>query len=285
MPYTTTEIYFFAANMSFGIYLHMPFCRRRCPYCDFYKKVPRPGEMDKFPRLLGKELARHAEYAPFSGLPVGSVYFGGGTPSLHPPEDISQILERIGQLWPVNNEAEITLEANPGTIELEGLRELRTSGVNRLSLGLQSFSKRKLNQLFRDHESRQSRESFQSARKVGFGNISVDLILGVPGETLQEWTNDLQETVDLGPEHISLYNLEYHPGTPFHRWRENGRLQPLDEEIELEMYLLAHKRLIDAGFEHYEISNFARPGFRSRHNSLYWTGGVYLGVGPSAHSY
>ncbi|MFH1011509.1 MAG: radical SAM family heme chaperone HemW [bacterium] len=271
--------------MSFGIYLHMPFCRRRCPYCDFYKKVPRPGEIEGFPQLLEKELIRRAESAPFSGLAVSSIYFGGGTPSLHPPKDISLILEIIRCLWPVKDEVEVTLEANPGTVDLDELRELRASGINRLSLGLQSFSQRKLRQLFRDHDSSQGRESFQLARKAGFGNISVDLIFGVPSETLQEWKNDLEETVGLEPDHVSLYNLEYHPGTPFYRWRENGKLRPLDEELELEMYLHAHEKFVDAGYEHYEISNFARRGFRSRHNGLYWTGGTYLGVGPSAHSY
>jgi oxygen-independent coproporphyrinogen-3 oxidase len=277
----------FAAQspMNFGIYLHLPFCRRRCPYCDFYKKVPRQGELESFPDFLEKELEGRAVATPFSGLEARSIYFGGGTPSLHSPEQVRQIIGVVQRLWRVSDNAEVTLEANPGTVGLGELRDLKASGVNRLSLGLQSFSQRKLRQLYRDHESWQCLESFRLAREAGFDNISVDLIFGVPAETLKEWQDDLKQALRLEPEHISLYNLEYHPDTPFFRWREKGLIVPLDEEIELEMYLSAHEKLANAGYEHYEISNFARPGFRSRHNELYWTGGAYLGAGPSAHSY
>jgi oxygen-independent coproporphyrinogen-3 oxidase len=271
--------------MSFGIYLHMPFCRRRCPYCDFYKKVPHAGEVERFPYLLRKELEYHNGRMPFTGLEVSSIYFGGGTPSLHPPGQINDIIETIQSLWRGRADAEITLEANPGTVGFHELKELRASGVNRLSLGLQSFSQRKLQQLFRDHNMFQGCESFRLARAAGFTNISVDLIYGVPGETSQEWQNDLVETLRLKPDHVSLYNLEYHSGTPFYRWREKGKLLPPSEGLELEMYLMAHEELCGAGYEHYEVSNFARSGSRSRHNMLYWTGELYLGVGPSAHSY
>jgi oxygen-independent coproporphyrinogen-3 oxidase len=271
--------------MSFGIYLHMPFCRRRCPYCDFYKKVPRASEIELFLFLLRKELEHRAGSPSFSGLEVTSVYFGGGTPSLHPPSHIGEILRVIGDLWPIRTDAEVTLEANPGTVDLHEIEMLQTNGINRLSLGVQSFSERKLQLLFRDHNASESRESFHSARRAGFKNITIDLIFGLPEETTKEWSNDLQEALALGPEHVSLYNLEYHAGTPFYRWRESGKLQALGEEQEFEMYLLAHERLVDAGYEHYEVSNFARLGFRSRHNMLYWTGAPYLGFGPSAHSY
>jgi putative oxygen-independent coproporphyrinogen III oxidase len=271
--------------MGFGIYIHMPFCRRRCPYCDFYKKVPRAGEMEVFPSVLERELEARAATRPFSDLEVTSIYFGGGTPSLHPPEHIRQILKAIHRHWPVKAEAEITLEANPATVSPHELGELLRCGVNRLSLGLQSFSQRKLQVLFRDHNASDSRESFHQARQAGFSNVSVDLIFGLPDETLNEWLADLEQVLRLGPDHISLYNLEYHEGTPFYRWRESGRLVPLSGETELEMYLAAHEKLAASGFEHYEISNFARAGFRAEHNLLYWTGSPYLGVGPSAHSY
>ncbi|MBU1707928.1 radical SAM family heme chaperone HemW [bacterium] len=263
----------------------MPFCRRRCPYCDFYKKVPHSGELETFSTLLEKELIAHAASAPFSNLDVSSVYFGGGTPSLHPPNDITNLLNTIRRLWPVNIDAEITLEANPGTIGLNEMETLLSGGVNRLSLGIQSFSDRKLKLLFRDHDARESQTSFKLARRAGFKNISVDLIYGLPGETIDEWQRDLDEVLDLAPEHVSLYNLEYHEGTPFSRWRDSGKLVPLDDETELELYLAASEKLTRAGFEHYEISNFARPSFRSHHNLHYWTGNPYLGVGPSAHSY
>jgi putative oxygen-independent coproporphyrinogen III oxidase len=271
--------------MSFGIYLHMPFCRRRCPYCDFYKKVPSANELETFPSLLEKELQARAQNAPFSGREITSIYFGGGTPSLHPPQDIANLLETIRRLWPAKSNAEVTLEANPGTISLNEMEALLSCGVNRLSLGIQSFSERKLKLLFRDHDAHESHTSFKRARQAGFQNISVDLIYGLPSETIQEWQSDLDEVLGLAPEHVSLYNLEYHKGTPFHRWRESGKLAPLDDETELEFYLAASEKLTHAGFEHYEISNFARPSFRSRHNFLYWTGNPYLGAGPAAHSY
>lgn len=271
--------------MSFGIYIHMPFCRRRCPYCDFYKKVPRAGEMEVFPTLIERELELQAQDSPFSELEVTSIYFGGGTPSLHPSEHINQILKTIYRLWPVKDRAEVTLEANPATASQHELEELLGCGVNRLSLGVQSFSPRKLQVLFRDHDVSDSRESFHRARQAGFSNVSVDLIFGLPGETPQEWLADLEEVLSLRPDHVSLYNLEYHRGTPFYRWRDSGTLVPLTDEMELEMYLVAHEKLAASGFEHYEISNFACPDFRSEHNLLYWTGSPYLGVGPSAHSY
>lgn len=271
--------------MDFGIYVHMPFCRRRCPYCDFYKKVPRKGEIEAFPDLLEQELEMHAASAIFSGLEVSSIYFGGGTPSLHPPEQIGRIIDTIRRLWQVKDDAEITLEANPGTAGPREFDKLLAFSVNRLSLGMQSFSQRKLQLLFRDHNVQEGRDSFHLAREAGFENISVDLIFGLPGETLHECHADLDEILNLESDHVSLYNLEYHEGTPFYRWRESGKLVLLTEETELEMYLAAHKKLVAADFEHYEISNFARPSFRSRHNELYWTGSPYLGVGPSAHSY
>ena len=263
----------------------MPFCRRRCPYCDFYKKVPHAGEMEAFSTLLEKELQTHAQKAPFSGRETTSIYFGGGTPSLHSPKDIARILETIHRLWPVQKNVEITLEANPGTIGLNEMETLLSSGVNRLSLGIQSFSERKLKLLFRDHDTHENRTSFKHARRAGFRNISVDLIYGLPGETIDEWQSDLNSVLDIAPEHVSLYNLEYHEGTPFYRWREKGKLIPPNDETELELYLAASDKLTCAGFEHYEISNFAHPSFRSRHNLHYWTGNPYLGVGPSAHSY
>lgn len=268
--------------MSFGLYIHMPFCRRRCPYCDFYKKVPRAGEIDNFPSLVERELEAHAASEIFSNLKVTSIYFGGGTPSLHSPKQIQNILETLHSFWSVEANAEITLEANPGTASLSELHEI---GINRLSLGIQSFSQHKLNLLFRDHDTHEARQSFQQARAAGFTNISFDLIFGLPDENLSEWLNDINTAVALEPDHISLYNLEYHSGTPFHRWKESSKLVPLSDEAELEMYLTAHEKLTDAGFVHYEISNLARPGFRSHHNTLYWTGKPYLGVGPSAHSY
>jgi len=217
--------------------------------------------------------------------PVRTVYFGGGTPSLHPPEEISAILDQIRLLWGLADNAEITLEANPASLSPVWLQGWRDAGVNRLSIGGQSFSARKLTMLFRDHEVHHICEAVESARKAGFSNISLDLIFGLPGETLEELKSDLANLRMLEPEHISLYNLEFHEGTPFHRWRESGRLLPLVEDLEADMYILIHDYLCNCNYDHYEISNFAKPGFRSIHNSAYWQSNPYLGLGPSAHSF
>ena len=176
-------------------------------------------------------------------------------------------------------------QANPGTLDAAKLAALRQIGVNRLSMGVQSFSARKLEMLFRDHSVADVYDSVALAREAGFRNISLDLIFGLPGESEAEWVSDIEAALSLKPEHVSLYNLEYHEGTPFTRWRDTGRFLPLKEDLEADLYLLTHKRLNDAGYEHYEVSNFAKPGFRAVHNSAYWESKPYLGLGPSAHSF
>jgi oxygen-independent coproporphyrinogen III oxidase len=221
----------------------------------------------------------------WAGGPATTVYFGGGTPSLHSPAEIATIIEKIDNLWKIDAGAEITLEANPGHLDPDWLIGWKTAGINRLSLGIQSFSARKLKQLYRDHSPEDARHSFQAARQAGFANLSLDLIFGLPGETMEEWRCDVETALALAPEHISLYNLEYHEGTPFFRWGASGRLMPLAEDFEADLYLATHEWLTVAGYEHYEISNFARPNFRSVHNSAYWQGKPYLGLGPSAHSF
>jgi len=267
------------------LYLHMPYCRRKCPYCDFFKKVPQSGERERFADALSTELdlaARHHSWA--TGSPA-TVYFGGGTPSLHTADEIAFLLSRIRQVWGDYGEAEVTLETNPGTVDEIKLRAYRQAGVNRLSIGAQSFSSRKLAMLYRDHIADETRACVQMARHAGFTNLSLDLIFGLPGETLEEWRHDIYHALDMNPEHVSLYNLEFHPNTIFDRWKRAGRLSPLDEDLEAEMYLMTHELMTEHGFAHYEVSNFGRPGYESVHNSAYWKGRPYLGVGPSAHSY
>jgi oxygen-independent coproporphyrinogen-3 oxidase len=271
--------------MPFHLYFHLPYCRRKCPYCDFYKIVPRTGERERFVSALTREISAAELNHSWALGSVQTVYFGGGTPSLHPPHEIGALLTEVRRVWGIAPEAEITLEANPNGLTSELLSGWREAGVNRLSLGAQSFSPRKLALLFRDHGPEDTARSVENARTAAFSNISLDLIFGLPEETLEEWEADLQTAFSLNPEHVSLYNLEFHEGTPFHRWKEAGRLRPLPGDFEADLYLTAHEFFASRGFEHYEISNFARPGFRSRHNLAYWESKPYLGLGPSAHSF
>ena len=271
--------------MPFHLYFHLPYCRRKCPYCDFYKIVPRKGERERFVSALTREISVAEMHHSWANGPAQTVYFGGGTPSLHPPHEIRALLAEVRRVWGTAPEAEITLEANPGGLSPEFLGGWREAGVDRLSLGAQSFSPRKLAQLFRDHGPEDTARSVEKARTAGYSNISLDLIFGLPEETLEEWEADLQAAFSLNADHVSLYNLEFHEGTPFHRWKEAGRLKPLSGDFEADLYLAAHEFFASRGFEHYEISNFARPGFRSRHNLAYWECKPYLGLGPSAHSF
>lgn len=271
--------------MPLSLYIHYPFCRRRCPYCDFFKAVPKTGDSERFIRALLQEIELAASAYQWTKSPLSTVYFGGGTPSLLSPADILSILDRVREFWAIKTDAEITIEANPGGLTEPDLRQWVDAGINRLSIGGQSFSGRMLGLLYRDHAVADIQRAADVARKSGFVNISCDLIFGLPDETLEEWRADLEAVLALDVAHISLYNLEIHEDTPFHRWRESGRLPVVNADLEAEMYLLAAERLTAAGYEHYEISNFARPGFRSRHNCAYWNRTPYLGLGPSAHSF
>ncbi|MBK6765193.1 MAG: radical SAM family heme chaperone HemW [bacterium] len=271
--------------MPVAVYLHLPYCRRLCPYCDFFKKVPRTGDLARIWGLILSELSALREReSSASDEEITSVYFGGGTPSLHSAEQLASLLNGVSKLGSVQGK-EVTLEANPGTLGLAGLKELREAGITRLSLGAQSFSERKLQLLYRDHAADETRETVRNARAAGFTNLSMDLIFGLPGETTAEWRNDLEQALACEPEHVSLYNLEYHEQTPYGRWLEQGVLEPLEQDFEAELYLFTHELLERHGYEHYEVSNFARPGFRSVHNQVYWEGKPYIGVGPSAHSF
>jgi len=247
--------------------------------------VPRAGERQRFVQALLREIAIAGDELNFFARPVKTVYFGGGTPSLHPPEEIGTLLRRVNDVYGIDSCAEITLEANPGTLNAELLNGWHEAGVNRLSIGAQSFSARKLKLLYRDHTAEDIPEAVKLARAEGFDNISLDLIFGLPEESLSEWESDLASATALDPEHISLYNLEFHEGTPFERWRAQGRLVPLAEDAEADLYLFTHEYFTHRGYEHYEVSNYAKPGRRAVHNSAYWESKPYLGLGPSAHSF
>ena len=270
---------------AFGLYVHVPWCRRICPYCDFNVHAGAEPPAMPYAAAVGTELAAHAADLRWAGRRVRSVYLGGGTPSLFPPEAIAALLGAVTRAFGLVEGAEVTLEANPGTVSRDRLGGYRDAGVNRLSLGAQTFHSAHLATLGRDHGADEIARAVESARGAGFENVSLDLIFGVPGETVAEWERDLDAAVALRPEHVSAYALTYEPGTPFHAWRENDRIAPVGEDEEAAMAEVAVVRLEAAGLLRYEISSFAQPGYECRHNLGYWDGSDYLGVGAGAHSF
>ncbi len=255
-----------------GLYIHIPFCERKCSYCAFYSFSKPWKNFNRFFQTLEKEL---------KGLPPDfspdTIFIGGGTPTA----PSFQCLEKMFPMFGTFSPQEFSLEANPGTIDQQKLDLFKNAGVNRLSIGVQSFDFQCLEILGRIHSAEEAENAFRLARTAGFENISLDLMFGIPGQTIEMLEADLDRALALGPEHVSIYNLMYEAGTPLAE-RDPVRI---DEELEREMYDRIRARLTEAGFEHYEISNFARPGFECRHNLLYWSGGEYVGCGPSAHSH
>lgn len=270
------------ASRSPGIYVHIPFCRRKCRYCDFYSTV-HPEDMASFITALGREMALAA--APPSS-PADTLYLGGGTPSVLTPAQMEAVIEKAGHYFSLTPTAEITVEVNPGTVSLDKLRAYAASGCNRINIGIQSFEDPQLVFLGRIHDTGQALQAFRDARSAGFANIGIDLIYGLPGQTPGMWRKDLQTALTLHPEHISCYMLSYENGTPLHTDLLADAFTPLSEQDCADLFRTAHDTLGDAGYEHYEISNFAaRPQLRSRHNQKYWNHTPYVGLGPSAHSF
>ncbi len=267
---------------SFGVYVHVPWCKHVCPYCDFNVYVARRADWAGLSEALPAELAARA---PAFGAhhAIDSVYFGGGTPSLAPLEVLERVLASVRARF--GAPAEVTLEVEPRTVDAARLRALRGLGVTRLSLGWQSTHDRLLRVLGRGHSADDSARLLAMAREAGFDNVSLDLIFAVPGESMDDLERDLDAVTALAPEHVSLYALTYHEGTELFRRREAGRIVAVEEELELQMMLRIEERLGAAGYEHYEVSNYARPKKRSLHNQIYWKGGEYLGIGPGAHSF
>jgi oxygen-independent coproporphyrinogen-3 oxidase len=269
----------------FSLYVHIPYCRHVCPYCDFnVYAASHPPERDYVAGLVA-ELEAHATRTPWAGRAVKTVYLGGGTPSLFAADAIGALLEATAGRFGLVTGAEVTLEANPGTVSRTSLADYRAAGVNRLSLGAQSFHPAHLRRLGRDHEPEDTRAAVAAARAAGLHNLSLDLIFGVPGETPDEWEQDLLAALALAPDHVSAYSLTYEETTPFHAWRASGRLTPIGEDDEAAMAEAAVAVLEAAGLARYEISSFARPGFEALHNQSYWDGSDYLGVGAGAHSF
>jgi oxygen-independent coproporphyrinogen-3 oxidase len=268
-------------SATLGIYVHVPFCRTKCRYCDFYKVGENRPRMELFLAALHREIDG---WAPLHGREVETIFLGGGTPSLLSAPDVGEVLRHLASVFRTRV-PEVTLEANPSDLEPARLTALREVGVNRLSIGIQSFSDRELALLGRRHDAGHAANVVRWAREAGFDNLSIDLMLAIPGQTEASFRRSLERAIELETDHLSLYLLEVHENSEmdFLR-RERPGLFP-GEEAQRRRYLTMHERLQAAGFEHYEISNFARPGKRSRHNLRYWTLEPWLGLGPSAHSF
>jgi oxygen-independent coproporphyrinogen-3 oxidase len=266
------------------IYVHIPFCRKKCDYCAFFSQEPSRDDLEHYVRRLQDEMSiRSTTTTAHSKL--DSIYFGGGTPSLLEPQQVGELLELAANLFGLSPSAEITLEANPGTVDLGTLTAYRQTGVNRLSIGVQSFDDRMLATLGRIHTSRQAKEAFAAARKAGFDNIGIDLIHSLPDQTADMWRLELEQAIELAPEHLSVYGLTIEEETPFaNRYPENCPHLP-DQDLSAEMFETADDLLTSHGYEHYEIANYAKPGRHSRHNSGYWRRDGYLGLGAAAHSF
>jgi oxygen-independent coproporphyrinogen-3 oxidase len=268
-----------------GIYIHVPFCESRCAYCDFYSTTllrHRSAYVDTVCRELKLRLGE------LQGAPIETIYFGGGTPSTLTIEELSSILTSLRNfhLSSFNFQlAEITLEANPDDLTEEYVQGLRTLPFNRVSIGIQSFHDHTLRLVGRRHTAQEAIDAVHRCQRMGLTNISIDLMYGLPGETLEDWTYSLEQAIALGVPHISAYHLTYEEGTRLWRMKEQGIVSAIDEEQSIGAFELLREKLLAAGYEHYEISNFALPGYHSRHNSSYWKGIPYIGVGPGAHSY
>lgn len=265
-----------------GIYMHIPFCKRKCYYCDFYS-CTLLAKKEAVLAAMEDELMRRVDF--LEGAAVRTIYIGGGTPSLCSPLELGRLIRRVEELYDTSRLEEVTVEANPDDLSLEYLKALRQEGVDRLSIGIQSFSDRDLQWMHRRHNAQGALCAVEQAREAGFENLTIDLIYGTGRMTLAEWEQNVKQAIRLDVPHISAYHLTLEPGTVFGERQRRGTLQEVDPQQSQQEYRLLHDLLTAAGYEHYEISNFARPGFHARHNSRYWDGTPYLGVGPSAHSY
>jgi oxygen-independent coproporphyrinogen III oxidase len=279
-----------------GLYLHVPFCERKCPYCDFNTYAGLQGWFGQTVDALTRELATWA--VPLAGRPITSIFLGGGTPTVLDAEQLEQLFAALHENLTLAADCEITCEANPGTVDRAKFQRLRGLGVNRLSLGVQSFQPDELAFLGRIHSVDDVDRAFAAARAAGFDNINLDFIFGLPHQPPANWAATLERAVALGPEHLSLYSLIVEPNTPLNHWVETGKVDAPDDDLAAELYELALARLNAAGYVHYEVSNWAKPdqivrdsaqalnpGYAARHNLLYWHNQEYIGIGPGAHSH
>jgi len=267
-----------------GIYVHVPFCVRKCGYCDFYSVAGGEEARDAFPALVEREMDLLLRDFPGEAIvPADTVYFGGGTPTVLGPDRLNRLLAAIRSRFPVAEGAEISVEGNPGTVTAGDFARLRDGGFDRVSLGVQSFRQETLSALGRIHSVGEVRAAYRDARRAGFPSVGIDLIFGNPGQKEEEWQADLDLAVTFLPDHLSAYALSPEPGTPIHGAIGRGEIALPDDDAVARMYTAARETLVAAGYRHYEISNFARPGRECRHNVKYWRRDGYLGLGPSAH--
>ncbi len=267
-----------------GLYLHIPFCRQACHYCDFHFSTSlarKPAVL----AALGQELELRAGYFGAGASPLASLYFGGGTPSLLTADELNHLFERIQRLYGWEADAEITLEANPDDLTPAWLAALRGTPVNRLSIGIQSFHEPHLRLMNRAHSATEALACVRHAQDAGFSNLSIDLIYGIPASDHSIWQRDLEFALGLAAPHVSAYALTIEPRTALGRWTEKGRFKPSTDDFTAQQFEQLTRTLVAAGYAHYEISNFAQVGFEARHNSAYWQGVPYIGIGPSAHSF
>lgn len=273
-----------------SLYIHIPFCEHKCIYCDFYSIAPNEtasrSELPTkhFVEALVRELRLRARDERFQ-VSYETVFLGGGTPSLLSISELDTILKTVRDSFSLEADAEVTIETNPGTVTGEKLNDFRSLGINRISIGVQSFHEDDLRFLTRIHSSEEARRCVRDAFAAGFGNVSLDLMFSLPGQTRDRWQSNLNQAMELGPTHISCYSLIVEPNTPLSRMVETKQISLLDTEEDASLYEMTIKFLAERGYEQYEVSNFAMPGFRSRHNKNYWNHSNYIGFGPSAHSF
>jgi len=265
-----------------GLYIHIPFCKQACYYCDFFFST-RQDQRTAVVRAIASEIALEKNY--LNGEALETIYFGGGTPSILLPEELDAILSAIHANFSIVESPEITLEGNPDDLTKEKLDYLLKAGVNRLSIGVQSFDDTILKSLNRAHDNRMARGCIDGAGNTGFKNISIDLIYGIPGRTDEDWEKDIHQAIGFAPQHISSYSLTIEEKTVFGKWTKQGKMKPVDDDVAARQLNILIDNLEREHYEQYEVSNFSKPGFQSRHNSNYWKNRIYLGVGPSAHSY
>jgi oxygen-independent coproporphyrinogen-3 oxidase len=265
-----------------GLYLHVPFCLRKCPYCSFYSLAGRTDLHDRYTQAISTQLRSFSEEYCDQSRPLTSIFFGGGTPTLLPPETLSRLLAECLAQFSCADEAEISIEVNPATVDAAGLHVLRRAGFNRLSIGVQSLNDGELRQLGRPHSVADAVQTLQVARAAGFDNINLDLMYGLPEQKLYTWQDTIDHALDLQPEHLSIYELTIEDGTPFAQQQKQGRFSLPDEDTVLLMLEKTQQALKQAGFDRYEISNYAQPGYQCRHNINYWQNGEYIGLGAGA---
>ncbi|HRC43313.1 MAG TPA: radical SAM family heme chaperone HemW [Nitrospira sp.] len=268
-----------------GLYIHVPFCHQRCHFCAFYLEIHHAPAAEDFLGALLTELRLYGEQRVFGSEPLQSVYFGGGTPTTLPAPQLATVLSAVKDTFGLRDEAEITVEAHPGSVTRDSLSHLRKAGFTRVSFGAESMNQLELDRVGRPGSPMSTMQMVTAARQAGFSDLNLDLMYGLPGQTIESWAASLRQIVDLAPTHLSCYALTVEEGTALQAAIRRGTLPAPDETLQNEMEDLADNLLSRAGFTRYEISNYCRPGFASRHNQLHWTGGDYLGLGPSAQSY